>query len=321
MLFAGAWPVPWSQFRVMAIRAAALLALLLSPGLPATAVEPEKSARSAPSRGFLWEARRGSERVLLSGTIHVGKSHFFPPNAGQMRRLAAADVFAFEANVFDAQATARAAQRWAFYPADAPGLDTRLDADLRHRLEGVAGDFGLQAVTLWRMKPWMIANTLVVLEAVRAGFSPAFGSEAFLYQLATSTGKRVVEIESVDAQLRLFDVAPAATQIDYLRHALESIETGSSRGEVEQLVSAWERRDADAMEKLLAAMRGAERPAERFVYERVIVGRHPLMLTAIERFAASGSLHLVAVGALHYFGPDGLLEGLRARGFAIAALL
>jgi uncharacterized protein YbaP (TraB family) len=44
------------------------------------------------------------------------------------------------------------------------------------------------------------------------------------------------------------------------------------------------------------------------------------MLTAIERYANSGRLHVVAVGTLHFFGPAGLLEGLRARGYKIAAL-
>jgi uncharacterized protein YbaP (TraB family) len=52
----------------------------------------------------------------------------------------------------------------------------------------------------------------------------------------------------------------------------------------------------------------------------VIEARHPAMVDAIERFAASGKLHLVAVGSLHYFGPNGLLALLRARGYTIEPL-
>ena len=60
------------------------------------------------------------------------------------------------------------------------------------------------------------------------------------------------------------------------------------------------------------------RSGERFVAEQLFDARHARMVQAIERFAASGKLHLVAVGALHYFGPNGLLELLRARGYTVA---
>jgi uncharacterized protein YbaP (TraB family) len=44
------------------------------------------------------------------------------------------------------------------------------------------------------------------------------------------------------------------------------------------------------------------------------------MVEAIEKYTASGSVYLVAVGALHYFGSRGLLELLRARGFTITPI-
>ena len=44
------------------------------------------------------------------------------------------------------------------------------------------------------------------------------------------------------------------------------------------------------------------------------------MLGAIESYAASGRLHLVVIGALHYFGPYGLLQMLRARGYSVRRL-
>jgi uncharacterized protein len=170
------------------------------------------------------------------------------------------------------------------------------------------------------MKPWMLANTLVVLEAMRAGLSPAYGSEAQLYQLALASGKPVVEIEGIEEQLRLFDEAPLAVQLDYLRHTAETIEDGSAIADIERLVAAWERGDEAAMERLLEQMRRGGRDAQRFVAERIINGRHPKMVAAIERYAASGRVHLVVIGALHYFGPDGLLQRLRDRGFSLKRL-
>ena len=47
--------------------------------------------------------------------------------------------------------------------------------------------------------------------------------------------------------------------------------------------------------------------------DRIIEGRHPRMLERIDELAASGKTDLFVVGALHFFGPDGLLEALGAR--------
>ena len=292
-----------------------LVAALLAPwSLPAGA-----QSDTAP-RGFLWEATRGRERVLLFGSMHVGRADAAAGRRAEPPGWRNVQVFAFEANVFDAQATLAATRRWATYSDGNPGLEAQVDAATLARIDKAGAQLGGGGALCCRMKPWMLANTLVMLESMRAGLSPAFGSEAQLYQLALATGRPVVEIESVDEQLRLFDEAPPAVQLDYLRHTVETIEDGSGRAEIEQLVAAWERGDAAALERQLEQMMRSDRAAQRFVAERIVRGRHPKMAAAIERFAASGRLHLVVIGALHYFGPDGLLQLLRDRGYTVKRL-
>ncbi len=294
--------------------------LLLFWPLLTSAQGSAPAVENRPWRGFLWEAVRGSDRVLLLGSIHVGRPHFAALDPDYLLRLLEPQVFVFEANVFDARAAAEATERLALYAKSKPGLEAHLDAPFFARVEKLIRNAGANVEVCCRMKPWMLANTLVVLEAIRAGFHPAYGGEARLFELARATGKSTSEIESVDEQLRLFDEAPEATQIDYLRHTVEMIERGASRKEIERLVGAWERGDAAAMEALAAETARSNRPAERFVYERIIKGRHPKMLAAIEQVAASHQLHLVILGALHYFGPEGLLAMLHERGFAVRRL-
>lgn len=287
----------------------------------ATALPPAAAqAPAASARGFAWEAVRGNDRVLLIGTLHVGRATVAALSPALTAALAGAQAIAFEANVFDAQASLAAAQRHAMYPAGAPGLDASADAATIARIDRIAARSAAGLSLCCRMKPWMVANTLVILEAAGAGFSPAFGSEAQLYQFALARGRPIVEIESVDEQLRLFDGVTAAVQLDYLRHTLETIESGAARAEIERLVGAWERGDAEAMERLAVDLSRGEGAAQRYFAERIYRGRHPKMAAAIERFAGSGRLHAVAIGALHYFGPDGLLAMLRERGYTLERL-
>ncbi len=277
---------------------------------------PAAADTTAPQRGFMWEARKGERRVLLLGTIHVGRAQFDSPGPQILARLQRADVIAVEADVSEAARVAPIVQRLAYYAKDEPGLDARAPA-LKPRLQEFARKDGLSAELFWRMKPWMVANTLVVIEATRLGFSPAYATEAFLFDFARRNGKPIVEIESIEEQLRLFDSAPESTQIAYLKQALDAIDNGSSQDEITRLARAWDTRDGAEMERLLARMRAEKGVAERFVVDRIIDGRHPRMVDAIERYAASGRLHVVAVGTLHYFGPNGLLELLKRRGYAI----
>jgi hypothetical protein len=312
-------------------RAASLLrALCLASALAAFGVLPAQAQSLAAkgaavarktnetaARGFVWEASKGGSRVLLVGTIHVGQAETALPGMNCARRYAEAEVIAFEADVFDAQKVGAVIQRMAMYPAGESDLKSRIPAQLRQRIEALLPRYGVEPAALWRMKPWMLANTLVVLEASRLGFNPAYATEAFLYQFARACGKPIVEIEGIERQLGIFEGASAELQVAYLDQAVKGIESGEGEHEVRRLVTAWEKRDAADMERLLATMRASGGAAERFVVGQVIDARHPRMIEAIERFAASGKLHLVAVGSLHYFGPNGLLELLRQRGYTI----
>lgn len=282
----------------------------LSAGEPSSAT---------PKRGFLWEARKGERRAYLLGTIHVGKAEFYPMHPDRLARLQEAEVIAVEADVSEAARVGPLVQNLAYYGDGVPGLDARLPA-LRSRLEDFARRSGLSAEIFWRMKPWMAANTIVVLEAMRLGFAPAYATEAFLFDFARRSGKPIVELESIEAQLRLFDSAPEATQSAYLQQAIEAIDNGTNRDEVTQLVDAWDKRDGAAMERLLAKMQSAPGIAERFVVEQILEGRHPRMIEAIEGYVASGRLHLVAIGSLHFFGTRGLIELLRQRGYTVVPL-
>ena len=302
----------------------ALCFTLLLPALTAQAQAPAgeaKGRKGEPSgRGFLWEARKGDVRLLLAGSIHVGRANFAPPRAEVLQAVRDASSVVFEVDVFDAQRVGPIVQRLAYYPDGEPGLDQRLDPALRQRIEALLTRANLDLGRVARMKPWTLANTLVILDAVRAGLSPAYSTEALLNGAARDAGKPVGELETIELQLGLFDSAPAELQMAYLEQAVRGIESGDTERELARIVAAWERRDVADMEKLVATMRAASGPAERFVIERIIEGRHPRMLERIDELAASGKPHLVVVGALHYFGPQGLLKALTARGYRVRAL-
>jgi uncharacterized protein len=298
-----------------------LLPILWSAAAAAAGADTGAAAHSTPGHGFLWEARKAERHALLMGTLHVGLAEDYPPpNPATRQRLSSVDVIALEADVSQADRSAAALLMRAQLAPEQPGLDTRIDPELKANTQHVLALFGVPAASAWRMKPWMLADTLVVLQAGSLGFSPAYSTEAYLASLAGSRGKPIAELEGIEAQLALLDAPAWDEQIDALRQTVRAILDGQAERELRALVAAWRGSDAAAMLDYLQSVRHSPDPAERKQFERLITARNASMADKIDRLLQDGRFYLVAVGSLHFFGSDGLLQQLEARGYTITPL-
>jgi uncharacterized protein YbaP (TraB family) len=304
---------------------AAGLCLLLGLWTAAAPAQPAAADTGAPAagtrHGFLWEARKADHHALLMGTLHVGLASDYPPDPDTRRRLAAVDVIALEADISGLGGdTAALLARVQFAP-DEPGLDTRIDAALKSDTQRVLQQFGLPSEAAWQMKAWMLADTLVILQASKLGFSPAYATEAYLASFAASSGKPIAELEGLEAQLELMDAQPWSEQVDALRQTVGSILDGEAERELRMLVAAWRASDSAAMLGYLQRVADSPDPAERRQFQRLVTARNAAMATRIDRLLQDGRFYLVAVGSLHFFGSDGLVQELRSRGYAVTPIV
>jgi uncharacterized protein YbaP (TraB family) len=271
-------------------------------------------------RGFLFEVRKGNQTAFLMGTIHVGRPEFYPLPPATAARIERADAIVLEADVTDNARAVAATQKYAVYPTGEAGLDTRLPAPLKARIEAIAARNQLDVTPLWRMKPWMLGNVFALFEAAQAGYMPALSVESYLTRSAKQAGKPVLELESIEQQFELFERAPFATQVAFLEDAVKAVETNAARREINRIVQAWETGDQAALERLLAEMRAQTTVGARFTVDTILLGRHPAMVRRIEALMADGRTYLIAVGSLHLAGSDGLVAMLRARGYTVTQL-
>jgi len=279
-----------------------------------------QSSGTNTRRGFFYEIRKGDRSALLMGTIHVGRPEFYPLPAAQLERIERADAIVLEADVTDTARALAATQKYAIYATGEPGLETRIPAALKARIEALAARNQLEVAPLWRMKPWMLGNVLALFEAAQAGYMPALAVEAYLTRVARQSGKPILELESIEGQFELFEHAPFETQVAFLEDAVTAVETKAARREINRIAQAWETGDSAALERLLAEMRAQKTAGARFTVNTILIGRHPEMLRRIETMMADGKSYLFAVGSLHLAGPDGLLALLRSRGYTVTAL-
>jgi len=286
-------------------RALALLALVL----------PALAAMPAAAVSYLWEVSSLTNRVYLFGTVHAGKREWYPLPRAVEEAFDDSRVLVVEADITDAAAMARSSKAMMYvWPAN---LSTHVPAAEYARFRRLLPRYSIAEGEVIQIKPFMAVSLLVFSEWARLGYLPNFGVDAYLLEKAKAVQKPIVEIEGVDAQIRLMDSLTDKENLTLFKGTLDALESGLTDEQVKGMVAAWESGDPRAM--LEVARRYNEKiPGAREFENKFIWSRHGAMLEKIEGYLnQSKDRHFIAVGALHLAGPDGLVEMLRKKGYIV----
>ncbi len=278
-----------------------------------------RQAETAPKRGLFYEIKGGTSTVYLFGTLHVGKPEFYPLGAQANRAMAEAKKLYLEVNLADAAELATTVGKMATY-AEGRSLDQTLPPELMAKVDVALRRYSLPRGPAVRMKPWMLGQTLVLLEAARQGYDTAYASEIYFLGLAAEQHKEVLGLETLAEQFSLFDRMPEVEQQRFLDETLTALDDPRIAAHLEGLVDAWAHADARGLEVALQQEKSEPTAFARDVLPQLIDERNRTMTEKIAAIAHSGTTSFVAVGALHLVGPDGIVERLRRRGLAVRQL-
>lgn len=292
-----------SLFRQQGRRfAVALFACLLAACSPAPEAEVAKPA--------MWLVADDDTRIFLLGTMHALPAGTEWDGGEVGKAIASADELILELSPDQLAAVGAEFQRLA--PREAPlAMDKRLPAPALaayRTLEasGAGQPFGGDALDDWAVMVMMGQRV-----AQNAALLPSNGVETGLTVQFKDAGKPIGGLESALAQLMMFETLDPATQRTLLTKAAAG--AGDAVPTVEALTAAWARGDVKALEAMINEDVDAV-PAARAT---IITDRNRRWsLWAKQRMAKPGAL-LVAVGAGHLVGPDGVPALLEAEGFRV----
>jgi uncharacterized protein YbaP (TraB family) len=277
----------------------------------------QPAAQSAiPLRGTLYRIDYHGRSSYLFGTVHVGQAAFYPLEPRVTRALQQSDQLALEVDIRNTAAFQQAILRYGVYP-DKQTIEQHLPADELTQLKTALEDADVPFANVARMKPWMIANVLLVQAMAKHGFPAEQGLEQYFLGITAQQKKAIVELESADYQLSLFDQLAEKQQQDYLREAMQDIADGSAIDKGIALINAWSRADGPAMQAALDDMLNDDSPSSRFIERTLLAQRNPRMAERIVSWLASGKRSFVAVGTLHLLGEHGIPALLRQRGYQV----
>lgn len=295
----------------------ALMALLLAFALALSACSEradEANSRGtsgpAPSPLFYEIAREdGAVRGWMLGTIHALPAGTVWRTSAIEAAIAQADVLVVEvAALHDAKAMARTFSELATTP-DLPLLADRVASEHRAQAEQMADKAGLSARQQRRTESWAAG---LILARLSADGDPAHGVDRAL--IADFAARPVRELEGARAQLQIFDGLAEVDQRALLTAVITSGDPAS--GHAERLRMAWLAGDVTALEAATREGILAHPPLRSALYTQ----RNQRWMPAIEAALLSSERPLIAVGAAHLVGPEGLAALLEARGWRLTRL-
>lgn len=285
-----------------------------------TAKSPAVTKKSAiPLRGTLYRVDYRGHTCYLFGTVHVGQAAFYPLEPQVTRALAQAGKLVIEVDIRNTASLQQAVVRHGLYP-QGQTLDRHLATDDLDKLKQALQGLGIPFENVARMKPWMVANLLIIQEMARNGFPTEEGLEMHFLSIAEKQKKAVGELETIDYQLSLFDRLSDDQQQDYLRETLQDLRNGDILKKSAALIDAWSRADSLAMSALSQEMMNDNAASSRLMEQILLIGRNPGMASKIETLVKNDKATFVAVGALHLIGDKSVPALLKQRGYQVTKI-
>lgn len=271
-------------------------------------------AGAARDRSILWAVKGTHNTVYLLGSIHVLRPGDGGLPAAAEAAYADAEQLVMEIDMDDPASAdpvelLGAMERTALLPQGTSLRDVL--GDDYASVEGRARQAGVDLAVLDRFAPWLVAVTLMQVELARRGFAPELGIEHSLANRAGEDGKAIAGLETAEQQFAAMGGLPLGQQKRFLMMTLE--ESAQIDAQLDELLGAWRRGDAEALARLLSA------EFEEFpeLYRPLTVDRNRAWLDRIEGLLDDRDDYLVVVGALHLVGRHSVVDLLGQRGYEV----
>ena len=190
-------------------------------------------------------------------------------------------------------------------------LQTVLTPAVYELAETRSAEFGLDLAFATRLEPWLVAITLMDLGMNALGFNASRGLEQHLLRRATSDGKQVLGLETLEDQIHVFDQLSIKEQEALLLQTLNEIDSADDA--MDELLNAWR----DGRVNTLANELTANFEDFPILYRHLVIDRNERWLNPLRQLLETGERYLVVVGALHLVGDDSVIELLQHQGLSV----
>ena len=264
----------------------------------------------ASEKGLLYEVSRPGEAThYLFGTMHSDDYRVLALLDGLKQPLASVEQVVLEI-LPDATAMVEVSMAMLLPPEQK--LSQLVGKVLFERAARAAAEKGLPRIAVERMRPWALAITLGTPDLTGDAMDQVF------YQRALAEGKQLRALETPAEQMVLFEALPDNLQVRLLEDVLDQRKELNQQLEV--LTQAYLDRDLEWLRELSLDYEAAgDKLLAEWFRKKLILERNRRMYEHLLPMLEEKST-LVAVGALHLAGKEGLITLLRRAGYSVEPL-
>ncbi|TYP70498.1 TraB/GumN family protein [Paenibacillus methanolicus] len=264
-------------------------------------------------KGFLWEVKNGGNTVYLVGSMHIADDSFYPLHPSFEEAFAEADYLGVEVDVSKAADPdiQKLILQMGTYQ-DGTTLKDHISADTYKQVGEILTKNGLKADALDTFKPWVVETTLASLKSMEAGYEGSVGIDLYFVQKAMERKIPVIELESYESQLTMFNDFSKELQETNLKNTLTNFEMVDDS--VDQMADMWKKGDDAALLELTKSFSQNEE------YRKAMLDdRNKVMADKIDGYlkGTEKAEYFIVVGAAHYLGDTGIVKLLQDKGYTV----
>jgi len=267
---------------------------------------------SADSRPATYTVQGKHNVIHLVGTVHLlQNSEALPANIAKAYADSEQLLLEIDTNAMDPLTTQQMMLSLGLQ-ADEETLADKLDATIYSKLKAAAQNAGIDIMMLDHMRPWLAALTLEDMMLMKMGLDPQAGVEMQLTKKAAQDHKSITGLETMEEQLNFFAGLDEKSEMDFLISTLDELK--DLKSEMNELMNAWRQGDEN---KLVRLMQNEIKGHEKF-FNLLLTDRNKRWIGVLKPLLDTSDENiLVAVGALHLVGNDGLVALLRKAGYKV----
>lgn len=279
-------------------------------------------APAATNAQILWKisGNNAKQTSYLLGTHHLAPLSMLDSIAGFNDALAAVDAVAGEVDMAKMNAEARSLMGYMLAPADSSLTALLAPAQVDSLTAVLQKYMGPQvsATQMAQLKPAAVATQLALFESMAtmpdAAQALAEGKQldSEVQSRALALNKPVIPFETAEEQMSILMGAPLAEQARLLMEAVKQSLDGTAAESTRKLTEAYLAQNLAAIAELIFS----DQEMEVAEVERLIFARNRNWAATLADILPERPV-LVAVGAGHLPGDEGLISLLRTQGYTV----
>lgn len=265
------------------------------------------------ARGFMWEVKNNGNTVYLVGSIHIADDSFYPLRSAFEEAFAEADYLGVEIDISKAadKEQQQLIMNMGTYQ-DGTTLKDHVTKDTYAKLGEILKQYEMQPNALDAFKPWVVETTISSLKSMAAGYKAEAGIDLYFIQKAIERKLPVLELESYQSQLSMFDGFSKELQEKNLKSTLDNFDTLDDS--VGQLTDMWKSGNDQLLLEFTNSM-----AVDPEYNKAMLIDRNIGMADKIDGYLKSDKKaeYFIVVGAGHYLGEHGVIKLLEDKGYTI----